>query len=1150
MSSFKRTAGQYAAAQPDRSVWVSANAGTGKTRVLVDRIARLLLEGAQPEKILCLTFTKTAAAEMSERINVQLGQWAVMDDKTLVEDIRLLSQREPDEAMQKTARRLFARVLDVPGGLKIRTIHSFCESLIARFPIEAGVAPHFSVIDERTTAELLSEARERILTETVLNPDAPLAHAIEAIAEQIAEDDFASLMQDLAGNRARLKDVLKQFKSQGGIAVAVTQLVGLAEHETDPGCILDAADAELDGNALLSAADALTRGAKTSQTLAVELRAYVKNPDRAALFETTYAPLFTTTTGEARKRLTTKGAEAAEDTLRGEQDRVLGVLEKLKARSTADATIHLLQVGGAMLDAYERLKQVRAHLDYDDLIDTARTLLATDGGVSWVHFKLDGGIDHILVDESQDTSPAQWDIVGRIAAEFFTGQGAYEERGVHEQARAGERPQPRTVFAVGDEKQSIYSFQGADPHEFGRMKEHFETRVQNAGERFNSVPLTTSFRTTRAVLSVVDRVFANPQAADGLTFAGERVAHDSHRRGEAGLVEVWPTVKPQEALIADPWDAPLDYVGEERPEMRLARDIADTVKRWIDDKEILASQNRPVEAGDVLILVRRRARFAEEMVRQLKSRAIPVAGADRMVLTEQIAVMDLLSAGRFAVLPEDDLTLAEVLKSPLIGLSEEQLFDLAYNRKASLWAELKRRRDDDAHFDEAYAVLSKLLAHADFMPPYEFYAGLLRDGGRLALTRRLGVDAEDPIDEFLALALDYERNHTPSLQGFLHWVTASAQQIKRDMDVMGNQVRVMTVHGAKGLEANIVFLTDTCTTPDGRLDGRLQWLGGRDGVTPPGMLWAPHKGARCQAFEDQSERQRDEREREYRRLLYVAMTRAKDRLYVTGYEDSRGRAEGCWYNLILPPVQELGVEVSHSTRDSGGEPIWRYETVQEVEAKQADAQAETQHRHALPDWASSAPPSEESPPKPLSPSRPQPEAPPALGPFEGENSARFKRGLLVHKLLETLPGLAPEERAAAAAGWLARPVHELDSVTQADIAAETLRVLDHADFAGLFGRDSLAEVSLSGVIDAQVVSARLDRLLVTDDEVLVIDYKTNRPAPTDPNRVPEQYLAQMATYRALLSKIYPAKRIRCLLLWTDGPHVMELNDAILRTYGT
>ncbi|HEY9080562.1 double-strand break repair helicase AddA [Magnetovibrio sp.] len=1140
MSGFKRTAGQYAAAQPDRSVWVSANAGTGKTRVLVDRIARLLLDGAQPEKILCLTFTKTAAAEMSERINTQLGHWAVMDDKALVEDIRLLSQREPDDAMLQTARRLFARVLDVPGGLKIRTIHSFCESLIARFPIEAGVAPHFSVIDERTTAELLSEARERLLEQTVHNPDTALARAVEAIAELIAEDDFASLIQDLAGNRARLKDVLTHFERQGGIAPAVTALVGLGQHETDAATIVRDADARLDGAALLSATEALARGAKTSQTLAAEIKAYVNSPDRAARFESDYAPLFVTTTGEARKKLTTKGAEAAEDTLRAEQDRVMGVLEKLKARATADATAHLLTVGSALLNGYERLKQVRAHLDYDDLIDTARALLASDGGVSWVHFKLDGGIDHILVDESQDTSPAQWDIVGRIAAEFFTGLGAHEDH-----IQKTEHPHPRTVFAVGDEKQSIYSFQGADPHEFGRMKEHFQARVQSAGERFSSVPLTTSFRTTRAVLRVVDRVFANPQAADGLTFAGERVAHDSHRLGEAGLVEVWPTVKPLDKSDADPWDAPLDYVSEERAEMRLARDIADTVKGWIDGQEILPSQNRPVAAGDVLILVRRRARFAEEMVRQLKSRGIPVAGADRMVLTEQIAVMDLLSAGRFAVLPEDDLTLAEVLKSPLIGFDEQQLFDLAHDRKASLWAELKRRRDDHAHFAHAHDALAKLLAAADFMPPYEFYAGLLRDSGRLALTRRLGVDAEDPIDEFLALALDFERNHTPSLQGFLHWVTATQQQIKRDMEVMGNQVRVMTVHGAKGLEANIVFLTDTCTTPDGRLDGRVQWLGGRDAATPPGMLWAPHKDARCQAFQDQSERQREEREREYRRLLYVAMTRAKDRLYITGYEDSRGRADGCWYDLIQPVVQELGTEIPHPS----GEPAWRYETAQEVDAKKAAVQAMAQPHHPLPDWALSPPPSEDSPPKPLSPSRPEPEAPPALGPFDGDKGARFKRGLLVHKLLETLPSLAHEKRRTAAEQWLARPAHGLDSETQADIVAETLNVLDHPDFAPLFGPDSLAEVSLSGVINARVVSARLDRLLVCDDAVWVIDYKTNRPAPTDPARVPEQYLAQMATYRELLARIYPDKQVRCVLLWTDGPHVMELNDDILRTYG-
>ena len=1143
MSSFKRTAGQYAAAQPDRSVWVSANAGTGKTRVLVDRIARLLLDGAKPEKILCLTFTKTGAAEMAERINTQLGQWAVMDDDALVRDVQMLTQREADEDTLKTARHLFARVLDVPGGLKIRTIHSFCESLIGRFPIEAGVAPHFSVIDERTTAERLAEARERVLGQTLKHPGGPLAQAIEAMAELVNEDDFAALMQELSNHRAHLSAAIAAFERQGGIGPAITALVGLSANQDSAQTILQDADTALDAEALLSAADVLDQGAKSSQEMAAKLRAYIKGANRPDPFATDYAPLFVTATGDARKKLTTKGAEGAEDVLRDEQERVLAVLETLKARATADATLHLLSVGRALLAEYARLKRRHAELDYDDLIDKARALLARGGGVSWVHYKLDGGIDHILVDESQDTSPAQWRIVEAIASDFFTGEGAYENR-AEPSDTPDAQPHPRTVFAVGDEKQSIYSFQGADPHEFGRMKDHFATRIEAAGGHFTPVPLTTSFRTTRAVLRVVDRVFAHPAAADGLTFADERVVHDSHRRGEAGLVEVWPTEQPTEQEPSDPWDAPLDYVNEARPDMRLAKRIAQTVKTWIDEEEILTSQNRPIHAGDVLILVRRRGRFAEEMVRQLKQLGIPVAGADRMVLSEQIAVMDLLAAGRFAVLPHDDLSLAELLKSPLVGLDEDELFSLAHDRPASLWAALGKRRGETPRFGMAYDKLTTLLARADRMPPYEFFAGLLRDGGRKALTARLGADAEDPIDEFLALALDFERTHIPSLQGFLHWMSASAQQIKRDMDVLGDQVRVMTVHGAKGLEANVVFLTDTCTAPDGRLDAKVQWFGGKTPSDPPGVLWAPHKDARCSAFQVHTDAQKLERDREYRRLLYVAMTRAKDRLYVTGFEGARGRAEGCWYDLIQPTVEEIGEAVERPD----GETVWRYETAQEIEAKTPPVEPDTAVRAALPAWADRPPPPEQTPPKPLIPSRPEPEAPPALSPFDATRTDRFKRGLLVHKLLEILPTLDAPARRNAAQAWLARPVHDLDPTQQTEILDETLAVLEHPDFTALFGPDSQAEVSLSGVVGDQVVSARLDRLLVGTDEVLVIDYKTNRPAPTDPNRVPEQYLRQMAVYRTLLARIYPQRRIRGVLLWTDGPHVMELNDAVLRTY--
>ncbi|MEG3620069.1 double-strand break repair helicase AddA [Magnetovibrio sp. PR-2] len=1130
----QRTLGQFAAARPDRSVWVSANAGTGKTRVLVDRIARLLLTGARPEKILCLTFTKTGAAEMAERINAQLGQWAVMDDQALIDDLKALTQSDPDEDMLNTARRLFAQVLDVPGGMKIRTIHAFCESLIGRFPIEAGVAPHFSVIDERTTAELLTQAREHMLRATLKEPQSDLSHAINAMAELVNEDDFTTLMQDLASNRVKLGQVLTHFDKLGGVEAALTALVGLGPHDTSVDAILARADEGLDEETLRAAADALDQGAKTSQQLAANLRAYLIRDNRAAFFQSDYAPLFVTTTGEPRKKLTTKGAEAAAPALAAEQARVVNILDILKARATADATKHLLTVGRAMLDAYARIKRVRADLDYDDLIDIARLLLATDSGVSWVHFKLDQGIRHILVDESQDTSPAQWDIVKRIAEEFFAGVG------MEQKLDDGEQPQSRTIFAVGDEKQSIYSFQGADPFEFDRMQDHFQARVTAAGGQFVSMPLTQSFRTTSAVLRVVDDVFAQPEAQDGLSFQGLSVAHQTSRDQEAGLVEIWPTHKPQDTPADDPWDAPLDYVNEERAEKRLAKQIALQIRTWIDNQEILTSQNRPIRAGDVLILVRRRGHFAEEMVRQLKVNDIDVAGADRMVLTEQMAVMDLLAAGRFAVLPQDDLSMAELLKSPLVGFDDDDLFALAHGRPNSLWSALRARKDENPAFQHAFSVLSTLLSRADLMPPYEFFSELLRDGGRNKLTARLGLDAEDPIDEFLGLTLDFERNHTPSLQGFLHWIMASPQIIKRDMETLGDKVRVMTVHGAKGLESEIVFLTDTCSTPDGRQDSKLQWLGGGASVAQ-GLMWAPHKDARCQVFQDQIDVERLDRAREYRRLLYVAMTRAKERLYVTGFEDKQGRRDGCWYDLILTVLSSIGTEAA----DIDGEPVWRFETAQRQDIETKADKPSVADLETLPDWALVPPQPESKPPKPLMPSRPEPEAPPALSPFETHRTERFKRGILVHKLLETLPDLDPAQRPDAARQWLARPVHELDDDAQADIFAETFRVLDHPDFAPLFSSDSLAEVSVSGVLGTDVVSARLDRLVVLDTDVLVVDYKTNRPAPTELGAVSEQYVNQMRLYYQLLARIYPQKRIRCLLLWTDGPHILELPGTLL-----
>ncbi|MDP6882692.1 MAG: double-strand break repair helicase AddA, partial [Rhodospirillales bacterium] len=799
---------QRAAADPERSVWVSASAGTGKTWVLVDRVARLLLAGTPPGRILCLTFTRAAAAEMANRLGRRLGSWAAMDDADLAQDLGGLMGEKVTAETRLRARRLFADILGVPDGLKIRTIHSFCESLLGRFPLEAGVAPHFSVIDERTAAELRAEARDRLLAGALDDASGPSARALEHLAALIDETAFATVIGEMDSQRGRLGRLIGGHGGLDGLLDAVRDALGVKAGETAESVVADACAAgAFDELGLHRAAAALGKGTKKDQERAAAIRAWLDDPDgREGSFLGAYDRLFLTKEGAPRseRTLMTKPVRDAEpgvfEVMIEEQARVFAIHERLRATAVAASTAALLTIGEALLAAYGALKDERALLDYDDLIDAARRLLADDGRAAWVHYKLDGGIDHILVDEAQDTSPEQWRIVADLAQEFFAG--------------AGSREIGRTVFAVGDEKQSIFSFQGADPDAFTAMRRHFEDRATAAGEGWRSVELAKSYRATATVLDCVDRVFADAAAGDGVVAAGAALRHHSSRQGQAGLVELWPTVTPEIQTEADPWDAPLDQVSAESPPAVLARRIADHIAGWLESEEVLESTGRPVRPGDIMILLRRRAPFADEMVRCLKERRIPVAGADRMVLTDQLAVMDLAALGHFALLPDDDLNLAVVLKGPAFGFDDDALFELAHERRGSLWRALDERRAGNARFEAAWVRLAALLAKADFTPPFEFFAEALgRDGERRHILGRLGPDAGDPLDEFLSLALDYERQHVPSLQGFLHWLAGGETQVKRDLEHGRGEVRVMTVHGAKGLQAPIVFLPDTLQMP-------------------------------------------------------------------------------------------------------------------------------------------------------------------------------------------------------------------------------------------------------------------------------------------------------------------------------------------------
>ena len=1126
---------QRRAADPAASVWVAASAGTGKTKVLTDRVLALLLAGNEPARILCLTFTKAAAAEMAIRVGDRLSTWATMSDAELRNELKGLVDGDVDVDQLDRARQLFARVLDAPGGMRIETIHAFCQSLLRRFPLEAGIPPHFQVMEERSTAEAMERAVAHVLDRARDGKPKILGAALDTVTQLVGETGFVELIGMLAAERERVAAV-----RAGGDAQFETRLrarLGLQARDTPDSIVRQACkDDAFAGDALKRAAQILGQSgssmdAEVSSTIG---RWLSRVGGRVHGFDA-YCEAFFTQKGGRRARLATKAALTLDPSvaavLETEAERLEAVRTRRDAARLVVSTAALLRLAGAVIDAYAADKATRALLDFDDLVLKTKELLRRPGVAPWVLFKLDGGIDHILIDEAQDTNPDQWEVVAALAEEFFVGEGA--------------RDRVRTVFAVGDPKQSIFSFQRADPAKFVAMQAHFRARVEAARQDWRPLTLELSFRSVTAVLRTVDAVFADSRAAAGVAIAGDTIRHEAHRFGAAGVVELWPPVGPEPGEPPTPWDAPLSQARLKLPRARLAEAIAATVKRWIDTGERLGSSGRPIHAGDILVLVRRRNPFVGALVRALKERDVPVAGVDRMVLADQLAVQDLVALAQFLLLPADDLTLATVLKSPLYGFDEPQLFDLAWPRSGSLWDELRRRAGENPTFRFAAGELAALLARADFMPPFELFAEVLgARGGRRKILARLGAEANDPLDELLAAALAFERDHGPSLQGFLHWLVLGELTIKRDLnnEAGRDELRVITVHGAKGLQAPIVFLPDTLAVP----------------TQSPGIVWTDEglplwvaEGDAPAAREAVAlaDRRRDE---EYRRLLYVALTRAADRLYVCGWTGRRQPPDDAWYPFVKAGLKSAGGEAFHfDTTDLIGPEGWSGEglrlatqqrgkretlSVRRAAAKAADA---------LPSWATAPPPPEPAPPKPLQPSRPSRADPPTRSPLGADDGHIFRKGLVVHRLLQSLPRVAPDQRAAAAKRFLARPVLGLAPAEQAGIAAETLAVLAAPEWANLFGPGSEAEVPIVGLVGDRAVSGRIDRLLVTDSEIAIVDYKTMRPVPPTETDVPESYLDQLAAYRAALARVYPGKTVRCALLWTEGPKLMWISPAAL-----
>ena len=1143
-------ANQARASDPSASAWVSANAGTGKTEVLVRRGLRLLLAGSRPEKILCLTYTKSAAAEMSNRLLKELANWATTSEEKLRARLLHLIGRAPDDAEMRSARRLFAQALEAKGGLKIYTIHGFCERLLQRFPLEAGVSPHFAVLDERSAVVLRRAAFDAVIARAAEERDGMLGKALAKIIGVAAEEQFRQVVDTVIAKREALQRMMALHDGLADWAAAeCAALKQLFDIEQDCEEALVETVANVVGDGIIDdSVSALQSfgGTKDDDRVASALSAVKGTTGEARI--AALRNLFCTAEGKPRKRMCSAGfktdapgvcaaLDAAHVTF-AETDRRLSLLR------AAEASSALLFIADAVQGEYQRRKQAEVALDYEDLIVKAANLLSRAGAAAWVLYKIDGGMDHILVDEAQDTNPAQWGIIERLAEEFFAGEGA--------------SAQTRTLFAVGDEKQSIYSFQGADPARFAEVGRAFRQRAAALDLTWHEVPLNVSFRSTVPVLKAVDEVFAKPEAAKGLTWQENAlIQHHASRAGEAGLVELWPAeaeTKPQAAPPFEPWNN--SSVGARAVDALCAR-IARRIKSWLTDKQDLESAGRPIRAGDVLILVRRREPFTAPMIRALKREGVSVAGADRMRLMEQLAVQDLTALADVLLMRDDDLSLAVVLKSPFFNFDDDDLFRVAYGRTSSLWSTLNGKMGEDPRFAEAADRLNKWAGRVDFIPPYEFFADVLGEKDqemRKRLLTRLGPEAAEAIDEFLDLALAYDRDAAPSVQGFIDQLRAGDLEIKRDMEQERDEVRIMTVHGAKGLQAPIVFLPDTCMTP--RVQGpRLYPLGRRD--VPPDeighLVWAPG-GADLQMLEEAKERQKQADLEEYNRLLYVAMTRAQDRLYVCGWQGQKEPDGLSWYRLVKDGLAGVLTEAE----DEAGRAVLRLASPQEKPMGRTETSKERPAQPSLPDWARRPAMPEPSRLK-LTPSGigagvEQGHAAyfmeqPPLGPRALAADSRYARGRLVHALLQHLPevGAADQERAARA--FVAARGSDLTSAILEEVVVETLAIVRKPDFAPLFAPGSLAEVPVVARIGEGAegfdLEGQIDRLAILDDALLVLDYKTNRPPPTRQEDVSPAYIAQLAAYRVALTSLFPERVIRTALLWTDGPRLMEIDSSFL-----
>ncbi len=1110
---------QRDASDPALSVWVRANAGSGKTYVLTARVLRLLLSGVKPEEILCLTYTKAAAAEMRSRVGERLGKWALASEGELVHDLTKLGGAPPTDKMLVRARALFAHTLETPGGLRIQTIHAFCEAILHRFPHEANVPFDFKVLEEHERDGMLQQARESVL-----------AAGLRGSAQAGAVETLFGLLSDFSIEQAII-EALNQQRLLRRVLTDVPRARRELRQLVGPVGTIDGILDEMSRGYTLNRHEHSQIFAVASGEFVDRLREVdPSHPDTQALLDA-----YLTQADRTPRKTLLKKANAAlipdiAQKLVDEADRLAALHQQLVAAELVARSEAMLEVVAAISAHYENQKRARSLLDFDDLIERLAQLLTEESQGPWVRYKLDAGISHILVDEGQDTNLQQWDVIDALVEDFFVGDSAADR--------------PRTIFAVGDQKQSIFSFQGANPEEFVSAGHKYEFSARAVHAEVKRVPLRFSFRTLPEVLNAVDTVFNNRPDLRLGAMEDEGLSHDTARADQGGSVTMWPPIQD----VVDPAD-PDNWPTEPPQQMtqtaqrRVAERIAREIKGWIDSNRPLGPRGRPVRADDVLILVQVRSVLFHEIIRALIRAGVPTPGADRLAVTTHIGVLDMMALGDVLSNPGDDLQLAALLRSPLFDVSEEDLLAVAQPRgeNVSLWRAMEASTllSVRSAYDELHAWRRRL----DFERPFNFYADVLyANGGLRRMRGRFGSEIDDVMAEFLDLALAHEQSDQPSLLGFLAELRSRDVTIKRELAEGGAGVRVMTVHGAKGLEAPIVIMADAATTERGR-DRRAVYMT----AVPPLFFHASSRDSHVPATLEYKDDADAEQVKEYWRKLYVAMTRAEDELYVTGYLTKQGKVDGSWYEAIAQGLTPLCETIA----DADGN----------VSALVYPADRPTPAPIA-PDAAVSRPVTQPLVLGTLPRQRPIPiirpstlDAPAApervfstrLEEALDPETARLS-GTALHALLQHLGKVDPVQREAVAARAL-ETLLPTAPAQHAELARKAMSILTRPELAHLFGPDSRAEIPFFAEAERKGerirVLGRIDRIVVNPTSVLLVDFKSDADPTMEPDRVKPAYLQQLGLYALVAGQLFPGRQVEAAILWTSLESLLKLPPAAL-----